>query len=256
MFSQISSLFQLFRQKLEDWVFPLRMRFGRKILYLYGPRQIVQVSRHQLIKGPCSRQELEAMRYAASRTSICLPRIQRIYDRGGKLFIAMDFIQGDMLDKLWPTLTEEKKESIVAEIWDSLRQLHACRPPTSLGPIVAASTSGGPVREGALGVGDHGPPERGPFTTEDEFIDHLKANPDLIQNSLFPKRAGFVYGDLALRNIVLKKDGHLCFLDWENAGWWPLYWERVKWHFSNFGEPSDFVELMDKISASQRLTET
>ncbi|KAF5672515.1 kinase-like domain-containing protein [Fusarium heterosporum] len=256
MLSIFSSLFQLFKRKLEDWVFPLRMRFGRKILYQYGPRQIVQVSRHQLIKGPCNRQELEAMQYAASQTSICLPSIHRIYDRGGKLFIAMEFIQGDMLDKLWPTLTEGKKESIVAEIWVNLRQLHACQPPTPLGSIVAASISGGPVRDGAFGVGDHGPHESGPFIREAEFIDHLKAIPDLIQDNLFPKRVGFVYGDLALRNIVLKRDGHLCFLDWENAGWWPLYWERIKWHFSSFGEPPDFVELMDKISASQRLTTT
>lgn len=222
MFSQIVPILYFLKRKIEDWVFPLRMLCGSKILYLEGQRKIVRISRHQLIKGPCTQQELEAMQYAASQTSVCLPQIHRVYDRGGKIFIAMEFVQGKMLDQIWPTLTEEQKDSIIDEIWDSLSQLHACQPPTALDHITAASISGGPVRDGALGVEDDGPPDIGPFTEDDELLNHLKARPYLIQDHLYPKRVVFVHGDLALRNIIMKNDGHLCFLDWECAGWWPL----------------------------------
>ncbi|KAF4449475.1 protein kinase-like protein [Fusarium austroafricanum] len=252
MSSRIISLFYYLKRKFEDWVFPLRMFLGLKIFYV-EQRKIVRISHNQLIKGPCTQQELEAMQYAASHTSVCLPRIHRVYDRGGTTFIAMDFIKGKTLDQIWPTLTEEKKESIVVEIWDNLKQLHTCQPPPSLGHITAASISGGPVRDGALGVEDDGPLDIGPFTSDDEFLNALRESPDLIQDNLHPNRVGFVYGDLALRNIVMKNDGHLCFLDWECAGWWPLYWERVKWHFSSFMQPPDFVELMDKVSAAERI---
>ncbi|KAF4342400.1 heterokaryon incompatibility [Fusarium beomiforme] len=140
----------------------------------------------------------------------------------------MDFIEGKTLDRIWPSLTEEKKEIIVAEIWDNLSQLHACQPPPSLGHITAASISGGPVREGALGVGDDGPPDIGPFTQEAELLDNLKARPYLVQDRLSPSHVGFVHGDVALRNIIVKRDGQLCFLDWECAGWWPVFQARSR----------------------------
>ncbi|KAI9146783.1 protein kinase-like protein [Paramyrothecium foliicola] len=233
MLRQAKSLFNILTSKIEDWVLHIRMLCGRKIMY-HDVRKIIQISRRQLIKGPCTHQELEAMRYTAAHTTVCLPQIIRVYDRGEKVFIIMEFIQGETLDKLWPAFTQNERQRVVAEIWESVCQLHMCQPPSEIGQLIAGSITGGPVCEGALGVADDGAREIGPFTEAEEFLSVLKKSPNLIQDQLYPERVGFVYGDLALRNIIMKDDGHLCFLDWESAGWWPLYWECVKWYFNDF----------------------
>ncbi|OAQ57849.2 protein kinase-like protein [Pochonia chlamydosporia 170] len=244
-------LFAYIKHTLEDWIFPLRMILGRKIMY-DEQRSIVQVSRNQLIKGPCSQQELEAMEYAASYTSVCLPCIHRTYHRRRGLFIAMDFVQGKTLDSLWSTFTDEEKQKCVVLIWDSVRQLHACHPPASLGRIVAASISGGPVRDGAFGVQGNGPQSIGPFVDEEDFRSVLEERAEFAKFDRHPARVGFVHADLAPRNIIVKNDNQLCFIDWELAGWWPLYWERMKWHFSDFPPTPDFLYLMDQMTADER----
>ncbi|KND93633.1 hypothetical protein TOPH_01472 [Tolypocladium ophioglossoides CBS 100239] len=192
------------------------------------------------------------MEYAALHTSVCLPRVHRTYQRRNGLFIAMDFVQGTHLDTLWPRLDDAEKRDIVAQIWDSVRQLHACRPPASLKDVAAASISGGPVRDGAFGLGDDGPPSTGPFAGPEDFLQLLSEIPAADGFDRNPAHTGFVHADLALRNIIRTDDGRICIIDWEFAGWWPLYWERIKWHFADFPPTPDFVNLMDELSGQTR----
>ncbi|KAG8418978.1 hypothetical protein J3459_011838 [Metarhizium acridum] len=238
--------------KLEEWLLPIRMRIGNKIMY-DEQRKIVQVSGRKLIKGPCSQQELEAMQYAASRTSVPLPRIHRTYQSRQGLFIAMDYIQGESLEDLWARLTNEEKRKTVAQLWDS-HQL-----------------GGGPVRDGALGVEDDGPSGLGPFIDSSDFLSVLDERTDFAEFHRQPDRVGFVHADICPRNIIRTADGKLYLIDWEFAGWWPLCkekspscfdpgnmllksyadWERMKWHFADFPPMPDFISLMDEFSAEE-----
>ncbi|EFZ03393.1 aminoglycoside 3'-phosphotransferase/choline kinase domain protein [Metarhizium robertsii] len=237
-------------RRLEEWLLPIRMRLGRKIMY-DEQRKIVQVSSRQLIKGPCSQQELEAMQYAASSTSVPLPRIHRTYQLRQGLFIAMDYIRGESLEDLWARLTDEEKRKAVAQVWDSVRQLHACRPPSGLGGMAAASVGGGPVRDGALGVEDDGPAGLGPFVESADFVSVVDERTDFAEFPRQPDQVAFVHADICPRNIIRAADGKLYLIDWEFAGWWPLYWERMKWHFADFPPMPDFIRLMDEFSAEE-----
>lgn len=198
-------------------------------------RKIVQVSSRQLIKGPCSQQELEAMQYAASSTSVPLPRIHRTYQLRQGLFIAMDYIRGESLEDLWARMTDGEKRKTVAQVWDSVRQLHACRPPSRLGGMAAASVGGGPVRDGALGVEDDGPAGLGPFVESADFVSVLDERTDFAEFSRLPDQVAFVHADICPRNIIRAADGKLYLIDWEFAGWWPLCKHKTKQFRSDFG---------------------
>ncbi|RDA93548.1 hypothetical protein CP533_3997 [Ophiocordyceps camponoti-saundersi (nom. inval.)] len=241
------SLFQRIVRWLEDWTFSLRLRLGSKIMYDHV-RKIVRTSRSELVKGPCSRQELEAMEYVEAHTSVCLPRVHRTYDRREGLFIAMDYIEGTRLDTIWPQLNDADKRGIILQVWDYARQLHACRPPASLKDVTTASLSGGPVRDGILGVDDVGAISAGPFATAEDFHSFTRGNSNVEGFPRSPPHTGLVHADLTPRNMILKPDGRLCIIDWEFAGWWPIYWERVKWHFSDFPPMPDWVTLLDEVS--------
>jgi thiamine kinase-like enzyme len=41
----------------------------------------------------------------------------------------------------------------------------------------------------------------------------------------------FTHADLNLRNILVKDGRISAIVDWENAGWFPEYWEYTKCHF-------------------------
>lgn len=122
-----------------------------------------------------------------------------------------------------------------------------CRPPSSLATTVfAASVGGGPIRDGALAVGDDGPSELGPFRDSRDFLGLLNGIPDLTEFDRRPDQVGFVHADICPRNVIRTADGQFYLIDWEFAGWWPLYWERMKWHFADFPPMPDFISLMDE----------
>lgn len=35
----------------------------------------------------------------------------------------------------------------------------------------------------------------------------------------------FTHADLVGRNLILRKDGTVVMVNWQNAGWYPVYWE-------------------------------
>ncbi|KAJ2925333.1 hypothetical protein H1R20_g11795, partial [Candolleomyces eurysporus] len=55
----------------------------------------------------------------------------------------------------------------------------------------------------------------------------------------------FTHGDIAPRNILVSKSGRiLALVDWENAGWYPDYWE-----YANMLTPSvdeDWMHWMER----------
>ncbi|CZT14630.1 uncharacterized protein RCC_00602 [Ramularia collo-cygni] len=79
----------------------------------------------------------------------------------------------------------------------------------------------------------------GPFSLEQEFNEFIlnlaNGTPQVIRETLeesFRMRVGnrivFTHADLSPRNIIVR-DGRICaLLDWEYSGWYPEYWEYIK----------------------------
>ena len=180
----------------------------------------------------------------------------------------MDFIPGRRLDGIWQGLTGVEKREVVEELWGMVRELRALKVPEGIAGgemVVGSAETGGPVRDGALTTLD----AVGPFKTITSFHETLRGNSSLAEfEHLFrstnhnkntnhdhdtaPRSAlyktVFTHADLCPRNLIRGDDGKLYIIDWEFAGWWPGYWEYVKWHFSDFPACPEFVGLMDEVS--------
>lgn len=51
----------------------------------------------------------------AAQYGLPVPRVYDAGDSNGETFIEMDFIEGDRLDLVWPTMIEDEKGSICAQ---------------------------------------------------------------------------------------------------------------------------------------------
>jgi aminoglycoside phosphotransferase (APT) family kinase protein len=72
----------------------------------------------------------------------------------------------------------------------------------------------------------------GPFISEHGFNDTLRcgALPGVVHED--GHRMAFTHGDLNMRNILVDGHGRLAgIVDWENAGWYPEYWDYTKAYF-------------------------
>lgn len=96
-------------------------------------RKIVQVSPTELIKGPCSSQELEAMLCVAPHTSmrVTAPKVHRTYQRKDGMYIAMDFASGERLDHIWLSLSERSGVRLSSRSGITLRVNEFCPHPMS-----------------------------------------------------------------------------------------------------------------------------
>ncbi|OQO12007.1 hypothetical protein B0A48_02646 [Cryoendolithus antarcticus] len=167
--------------------------------------------------------------------------------RDSGLWICMEFIHGESMADMWGRAVEPIRRMWVRKVMESVKRLRRLGPPKDLGVLVA-SIEGGGVIDGILSEG-----EVGPFATVTAFRELLQSDPNLEQysnswNSDKEVDCVLTHAHLAPRNIILRSsDGEPVIIDWEFAGWWPEYWERIKWHFADFPETPGWVEMMDEV---------
>jgi len=150
--------------------------------------------------------------------------------------IVMDYVGGCNLQDCWTQLSCEEKQGIVEQMRQILHQLRQLKGnyigAVDRGPVVDTrkSTYAG-----------------GPFNSESEFNEFLMRNmisstPSLYLKSIQQTMRGdhdvvFSHGDLSLHNIMVKDGSIVAILDWEYAGWYPEYWEYVKFCSASCHEP-------------------
>jgi hypothetical protein len=230
-----------------NWAFPLRMKMGQKFMY-DSVRMIVKVSPWSLIKGPCEEQELEALLFVASHTTIPCPKIYRTYRRSNGLFIEMEFIQGTNLETAWEAgVPEATKQNVGDSIRGFVEQLRALEPPKD---FAVGSSQGRQLKDGRISFNPI--PS---FKTIAEFHSFLESGLSPSESSELNEKHGdcqqvyrtyFSHADICARNFILKDDGSLVWIDWEFAGWWPEYWEYTKCYFAVFKELPGWLELMEQ----------
>jgi aminoglycoside phosphotransferase (APT) family kinase protein len=57
----------------------------------------------------------------------------------------------------------------------------------------------------------------------------------------------FTHGDLAPRNIIVKDGKIAALLDWEVSGWYPEYWEYVKFFRAGTSDVRDMWRYAEDI---------
>ncbi|PSS12763.1 hypothetical protein M430DRAFT_36041 [Amorphotheca resinae ATCC 22711] len=152
---------------------------------------VVKVTSTAIMKMDISVEaEVANMEEVLKKSYVRLPRVYRTLSDGQSEYIVMEYIDGERLDHIkWETRTERERQHIKNEIKQALISLARL-----------CSTVPGPVKNTARG-------------------------------RLFKWLEGSLIGafdqlvmchmDLNPRNLILDKAGHLFFLDWAHAGYYP-----------------------------------
>ena len=215
------------------------------ILTLGKPSECQIVRNEQIVRKGGSRvrvEESQALRFAHS-LQLPAPTDHRVTTSDAETEIVMDFIEGECLEEAWPPMNPEQKQSVAEQLRD----------------IVTVMRSA-PLDQRRFGVFD-GPTRDcrqfsdyfgGQFESEVEFnafvLDLLRGTPLAIRRALgdalsacSDHRIVFTHGDLTSRDIIVKEGRIQALLDWEYAGWYPEFWEFVKF----FDRPTDCKDWRD-----------
>ncbi|KAL6409820.1 hypothetical protein AUP68_06218 [Ilyonectria robusta] len=185
------------------------------------------------VKPIASLAEAKAMQYVAQHTSIPVPKVYCAFIYKGDSYTVMSKMNGKMLWYSWKTRTGESKSIILAQLRQMVTELRSVPP---LEGTSLSGVDGGPFYDCRL-------PSRllwGPYATTRDFHEALANGADLDTEyadlpddihklfEFYRQSNGqlvLTHGDLSSLNILVEGDDIVGIVDWETAGWLPLYWE-------------------------------
>jgi aminoglycoside phosphotransferase (APT) family kinase protein len=142
----------------------------------------------------------------------------------------MEYIRGKTLLQRWPTMKRGQKIKVMQQLCELLAVMRGVFPPSG----VIGSCDGSEVRD-----------TRAKHTyfgqvcyDEEQFNEFLVSTipyaPEYMQAAYrrnLPRNhaINFCHGDLSPDNIIVDRELNIVgLLDWEDSGWYPEYWEYVK----------------------------
>ena len=188
----------------------------------------------------------------------------------GFYYIRMRYVEGERLTDVWDVLDQAERETVLSQLGDVVVRMRKntasyigsldrtiCNDNFLAAPFqpTSPSTFNGPIEldmNGSPGTPrDHDVfLERqwyGPFNDNKDFIEkgiihYLRARGRYEQSTelvvqmirALPDSPGpyvFTHGEVAPDNILVKDSKVVAILDWNQAGYYPEYWEYVKAHF-------------------------
>ncbi|OBT43651.1 hypothetical protein VE00_05218 [Pseudogymnoascus sp. WSF 3629] len=169
------------------------------------------------------------MQFIRQHTSIPVPRIICSFTHKGWTYIVMERIRGDMIGRGWTSRADESKSKILSQLKEMVSDMRRIAPPN----LAVSNVDGGILYDSRI----YGPMRFGPFQNIQDFHKHLRGglethvdNPDDV-SELIAWHEGpwsapvFTHGDLSNLNILARGDEVVGIIDWETAGWYPIYWE-------------------------------
>lgn len=190
-------------------------------------------------QGPKS--EVKALQLLAAHPNIPAPEVIFDWvDRNERYFMLQKRIEGETLEKVWPSLSGDQKVTIASQVTGICKHLQSITS-SSIESVDRSACSPtllffdfethGPFHSDAdlwdaISLILHNPPEKSLFPQN--VLDNLK--------NCFPKCAHYVltHCDLNIGNIMAK-DGQLVgILDWEHAAYYPVWYEYIAatWGFT------------------------
>jgi hypothetical protein len=203
--------------------------------------------------------------------TVHVPKLYAMYrmSSNGHLCLIMERLEGELLEAVWPTLGEDEKSAICDALKDvvgAIRKVHH--------PGFYGSVGRGPVPYHLFHSAEGDTAICGPFNSESEFnagfVGRLRAiwatnmrhsfKADFYERRLDTMLRGhepvFSHSDLQRKNVLVRRVqdqqnlGSTCFevavIDWEEAGWYPSYWEYSV-VFVAFEWDDDWPERLEQI---------
>ncbi|KAF1809592.1 kinase-like protein [Eremomyces bilateralis CBS 781.70] len=196
-------------------------------------------------KPPLAEDTVKAIENAL-QLGIPAPRIQRVVQYNGNAYCIIDRIQGTTLEAMWTKLGWLATANLALQL---RRSIHLMRSITS---TTAGSLATGECRsfwlEDRYGLPARASPKDITYFIRfwAGFISIRTAMKAATQGSVnskcrIPSRVDtlvFTHHDLAPRNILLDPSGRLWLIDWDYAGFYPIFFEYASIH--NFHIPQNW----------------
>ncbi|EFR05033.1 hypothetical protein MGYG_08039 [Nannizzia gypsea CBS 118893] len=206
--------------------------------------KIVQIDNEYAVKyGPAVQfpfSEGQNTIFVRKLTSVRVPKIYALYsmddgeieDVDSKVeinYMVMEFIEGQTLKTYWEILSTDEEEYIVATLKGYFTELRLLPSPGCYGFLGRQ-----PFRTMIFESVEPNPTINGPFETEEDLNEAI-----ILSYAARRPRESCVYEtniDLQCKNIIVKKNDNpntsgtgrmyeVAVIDWEEAGWYPSYWE-------------------------------
>ncbi|KIW86585.1 uncharacterized protein Z519_12816 [Cladophialophora bantiana CBS 173.52] len=197
-----------------------------------------------------------------------IPLVYALYEEKGNAYLLMQYVSGQTLESLWPSLQPCERRVILSKlrgILDDMRSLPSPSPP------FYGSVDRGPLPYFLFWTPDPQKEVNGPFENETEFclglVEKLRqihidnhqhmSRVEWLQKHLPRSLTGhhptFTHGDIQKKNIMVERtstrilgneDFSLAILDWEDSGWYPDYFEYFLC-YTGFSWDDDWPQMIE-----------
>ncbi|KAE8375287.1 kinase-like protein [Aspergillus bertholletiae] len=197
--------------------------------------KIVRVNEHFAVKS--------GYLFIAANSKFSVPKVHATFTQPDTrtAYIIMEYLPGDTLQKLLPSLNPVEKAKISNLIKDAITELRGIPPSNYLGMLNRQ-----PYLDEVFWTEGLNPKISGPFADQGEMnvsiLERLRKTESehyirLLQNmvdrTLHSHSTVFTHGDLQPKNIMVERLGDrdgspefkITLLDWEGAGWYPEFWD-------------------------------
>ena len=221
--------------------------------------------------GPQTRvliQEGINMIFVSQNLTTPIPLVYALYEDDKNAYLLMQYVPGHTLECLWPSLQPCERGEILSKLRAILDDIRSLPPPS---PSFYGSVDRGPLPYFLFWTPEPQQEVNGPFASEKEFylglveklrqihadnnrhtsrVEWLRKH---LPESLTGHQPTFTHGDIQKKNIIVERtssklpgnqDFSITILDWENAGWYPNYFEYFFCYTSFFWD-DDWPQMVE-----------
>lgn len=186
-------------------------------------------------------------------TRIPAPRAIDVLETHRFSYLLMTCVPGRPIGQMLGSMTDEQVEQTVIDLKGYISQLREI--PNNAGEFKICNSKGGGILDWRIPDSQR---EELQFKTEaelnkyltDPFWDEIRrtaAKSHDIQHDIV-----FTHGDLNPRNILAENGKITGIVDWENAGWFPEYWEYTKMHYTVRSLKRWLADVVDRVFEGYR----
>ncbi|PPQ69923.1 hypothetical protein CVT26_013249 [Gymnopilus dilepis] len=192
------------------------------------------------------------MEFVRKSTSIPVPRVLDVFEFNGMVHILQEYVDGDLLVDIWPTLDPDSRRRCMQQLRGYLDELRSLSPPHP-GRVEAVNSS--------CCVDDRISSSWRLFDNVDDFTEFLGYEVFRSDSQRYPEiqeplkkiagrqwRTVFSHGDLGPHTILWKDGKIVSIIDWEFAGWLPEYWDYTRSYFGSIRSSPDWWEMLQGIA--------
>ena len=197
--------------------------------------------------------EAHTLRMVEQLTQIPAPRAIDVLESSQFSYLLMTCVPGQPIGQILDTMTDEQVKQVVTDLKGYISELRAI--PNKIAESHICNSKGGGILDWRIPDSQR---EELRFKTEADFNKYLTdpfwedirrcaAKSHDIHHDIV-----FTHGDLNPRNILTENGKVTGIVDWENAGWFPEYWEYTKAHYSVRSLMRWLADVVDQVFEGYR----